>query len=237
MNQQTPRDGVIRTSGRAEKELVPTVVYITVQIAIVKRTAYEADQELARQIKPVLDLLNNTTKVWRDTPSMRAITVYEQGQPPKITGYEASRTVRVSTERIYDVGKLLASVVRLGGTTENDVPRANISVTINDVSFEVHEEESRAARISVLAEATRNALDKARAMALVLAQDDEESLQELDIVEVNESGSTRSYPVYERSFMAADTPAMASRVESAPVSPGVLKIEASVDLITRMREQ
>lgn len=138
--------------------------------------------------------------------------VYEQGKPPRITGYEATNSVTVTKKAIADAGRLLQAAIAAG---------VNQSSGLN---FEVSDP-SRGRD-----QGLRAAFDDARAKATLLAQAAGRSLgRAMSIVE----GAAPAPPP--RPLGVQAMAARAEAVSVVPVESGSRELTYTVSVIFEMR--
>jgi uncharacterized protein YggE len=136
--------------------------------------------------------------------------VYKENQPPTITGYEARNSVTVTMGELQRVGAVIDAAALAGANN------------VDSVSFTLRQD--RPAQDQALAEATREAIGKAQAIAQALGG------RVVRIVEVQEEG-LRPRPITENTY-ARD--AMVSQAASTPIEVGTLDITSRVQLIAEI---
>ncbi len=148
------RRGVIAV-GLAETDVAPDRAVVRLTVRTTAKTAGEATRLAADRSAQVLDALRGKLgpgdRAETAGTSVQPVHVYEQGKPPRITGYTASHDLRAVTARIQEVGALLDAV-----TTAAEV-------SIDSVHFELGD--PTRAQANALRLAAENARLRARAMA------------------------------------------------------------------------
>lgn len=148
------RSGVIAI-GQAEIEVPPDRAAVRLTVRTNARSAGEATRLAAERSAQVLEALRaklgQGDRAETSGASVQPVHVYEQGKPPRISGYAASHELRAVTARIQDVGALLDAVT------------AAADVSIESVQFELAD--PARAQANALRLAAENARVRARAMA------------------------------------------------------------------------
>ena len=222
------KDDLITTNGRAEREMTPTqatlVVRVVARVSGTKtHTASDADAKLNARLPAVVAALQRAqATVLREERSIGPTMLDVPGREPVVTGYEARASYAVRTKQLGGVAALIDTLIEAGATE------------VGDVVFGVEPSALEAERILALGEATKNALAKASAIANALFSNPKRGPPEIMLVHITE-GSHRYFAAYESSAMRSAPSAMAAVSESVPMSPGTLRIEASVELVTRLK--
>lgn len=199
-------DSIVRTQ--------PDTAILTVSVVTQGRLALDAQQENADRSEAVVRALKGAggtgAEVKTSGYSLQPIRVYKEGQPPTITGYEARNSVTVTISDLTKVGAVIDATAQAGA---NDV--AGISFTLR---------KDRPARDQALAEATREAISKARVIATALGG------RVVRIVEVQEEGVNRPQPIYEGRMQTMKVMDAAP----TPIEVGTLEIASRVQLIAEI---
>jgi len=200
----------VLVTGDSIVQVQPDTASLTVSVVSQARRALEAQQDNANKSDAVVRTLKSAAGAGAEVKtsgySLQPIRVYKEGQPPTITGYEARNSVTVILSDLSKVGPLIDATGQAGA---NDV---------NGISFTLRKD--RPARDQALAEATREAVSKARVIAQALGG------RIVRIVEVQEEGVDRPRPVYQAEFGDTRTTATAT-----PIEVGMLDITSRVQLI------
>jgi uncharacterized protein YggE len=209
---QTDSRGLTRVlvTGDSIIQAQPDTAILNISVVSQARRALEAQQDNATKSDAVVRALKGAAGAGAEIKtsgySLQPIRVYKEGQPPTITGYEARNSVTVVLADLQKVGPVIDAA---GGAGANDV--GGISFTLR---------KDRPARDQALAEATREAVSKARVIAEALGG------RIVRIVEVQEEGVTRPRPVYEDQMQMRTMAATAT-----PIEIGTLDITSRVQLI------
>jgi hypothetical protein len=137
--------------------------------------------------------------------------VYQEGEAPRISGYQAQNMVTVKVRNLDNLGRVIDASVGAGGTN------------VNGVSFGLQEPEPR------LDEARREAMQRARARADLYAQAAGMSVHR--IMAITE-GYAQTPPI--PMPMMARMEAMDAQA-STPISPGEIRTTATVTVVFELR--
>jgi uncharacterized protein YggE len=213
---QSESKGLTRVlvTGDSIVQAQPDTAILTVSVVSQAKRALEAQQDNAAKSDAVVKALKSAAGAGAEVKtsgySLQPIRVYKEGQPPTITGYEARNSVTVILSDLKKVGPVIDATAQAGA---NDV--SGISFTLR---------KDRPARDQALAEATGEAVSKARVIAQALGG------RLVRVVEVQEEGVERPRPVYLAEFGVART-AMAT---NTPIEVGSLDITSRVQLIAEV---
>jgi uncharacterized protein YggE len=202
----------IRTSGEAVVTAKPDRAQIDIGVVTQAATSQAAAEQNAKQIENTLSSLRGQLGAGADikTIGYTLQPVYRyprEGGEPTITGYTATNTVRVTTDDLNAVGKVLDAAT---GTGANRIQ--NLRFTLKD---------KRAAQTQALREAAIEARGKAEALASELA------LKIVRVLSVVESG-----PVV---IPVRDLPFARAEAATTQIEPGTIEIRASVVLTVEAR--
>ena len=197
----------VLVTGDSIVQAQPDTAILTVSVVSQSKGALETQQDNANRSDAVVRTLKNAAGAGAEVKtsgySLQPIRIYKEGQPPTITGYEARNSVMVILSDLTKVGPLIDATTQAGA---NDV--SGISFTLR---------KDRPARDQALAEATREAISKARVIAQALGG------RLVRILEVQEEGIERPRPIYQTDLRVT---AMAT-----PIEVGTLDITSRVQLI------
>ena len=142
--------------------------------------------------------------------SLQPMRVYKEGQPPTITGYEARNSVTVTTGELNKVGSIIDASAQAG------------SNEVSGIAFTLRQD--RQAKDQALSEATREAMSKARVIALAL------NGRVVRIVEVQEEGFQQRppQPLQAEAFMVKRDSV------ATPIEIGSMDITSRVQLIAEV---
>jgi len=205
----TNRVSVLNVGGQGQVSVGPDRATIRFGVAEVAQTAALAQQSVNRIMN---DILQEMEQLGFDdhqiqTERVQLYPIQEMGErnrKPRITGYRAANSVRVTLDNVDRVGEVLDGATRVGGNE------------IQGIDFSLRDDSQ--ARAQALRLAVREARDKATVMAGELG------VQLLGVLEVTESAG-RAMPVQVR---AARMQTEAS--DSTPVAAGQITVIASVNI-------
>ena len=218
---QTPTpfpEGLLTVGGNAEAKADPDVATIRLGVETQAATAKDAQAGAStlanRLIEAALKVVPDRKAYQTSDLSLEPVYIQPNfpGNPgaasaPKLVGYRSRNVLTVRVDDVSKVGPLVDAVTGAGATN------------VDSISFGL--KDARAARRQALADAVRDARDKAEAMAGGLG------MRLGDVYSVDEGG----LPVV-RPFEA---PAMAmSRMASTPVMVGEVSLSASVTVRFRL---
>ena len=209
--QSPASDGtLLSVSAQAEATRVPDVATISAGVVTQAADANAAMQANAKQMDGVMRALREAGIAERDiqtsginlNPQYR----YAEDQPPAITGYQASNTVRIKVRDIGKLGGVLDALVASGANQ------------VNGPSFEIDKPEA------AYDEARRAALAKAQARAKMYA--DALGVRVRRIVSIDEGGGFQ--PPMPMPMMARAEKGVAY---DTAVSPGETTLSANLSVV------
>ncbi len=204
----------VAVTGEASVQAQPDTVVVTLSVVTQNASASEAQAENASRTEAVLRAVRaaaGVKEVKTSGYSLQPQYVYKEGAPPSITSYIARNSVNVTLGDVKQTGAVIDAGSRAG---TNSVEGLSFLLT-NDAQ----------PRQRALAEATREALSKARTVATTLGG------SVVRVVEVQEAGAFRPpVPVYAAEFGRSAGTAQAA----TPVEPGSLEIRVQVQLVAEV---
>lgn len=211
-----PRIPSITVNGEATISAEPDQAQIDIGVVTQARSAPEASKENAERLSRVLaevkKLLGKSDEVKTSGYSLTPNYRYPQGGKPEIVGYTASNSVRIKTNNLDLVGKLIDSSMQAGANN------------VNRLVFTLKDEQG--AQLEALRQASAKAKVKAEAIAASLG------LKIVKIASITE-GERTVQPIYRQ--------AMAARAEVAqaptPVEPGTVDVRSTVTLTAEVSEK
>ena len=213
-----PSRGLMRVvvSGDAVVQAEPDTAVLTLAVVTQNASASEAQAENASRTEAVVRAVRAAAgagaEVRTSGYSLQPQFVYKEGAPPSITSYVARNAVNVTTGELGRVGRVIDAASGAGANS------------VEGLAFTLRRDEQ--ARRRALADATREAADKARLIADTLGG------RVVHIVEVQESGTVRPVPVFNAEFGRSAGVAQAS--VTTPVEAGLLEIRAGVQLVAEV---
>lgn len=203
-------------SGDAVVEAQPDTAILTLAVVTQNASASEAQAENASKseavVRAVRAAAGTGAEVKTSGYSLQPQFVYKEGAPPTITGYVARNAVTVTMGELSRVGRVIDAASAAGANS------------VDGLAFTLRRDEP--AQRQALGDATREAVSKARLIAETLGG------RFVRIVEVQESGTVRPVPVYERD---AGQFAIAKQSSTpTPIESGSLEIRAQVQLVAEI---
>lgn len=211
----TPTRGTkVSVVGDAVVQVQPDTAILTISVVTQARRALDAQQDNATKSDAVVQALKTAAGTGAEVKtsgySVQPMRVYKEGQPPTITGYEARNSVTVTLSDLKKLGNVI------------DVASQSGANDISGISFTLKQD--RAAREQALADATREAMNKAQTIARALGG------RVVRVVEVQEEGFQRPpVPVYQAEAFMAKRDSVAT-----PIEVGSLDITSRVQLIAEV---
>ena len=212
-----PPPETITVSGTGHATLTPDRFTFTAGVQTMAPTVEEAVNENNAKMSAVIAALKKAgatdQEVRTSNFSIYPQQVYEQGQPPRVTGYQANNTVNVTKKDIAAASKLL-QVALNGGVNET-----------SGLNFEVSDP-SRGRDQGLKA-----AFDDARAKAALLAQAAGRSLGRG--MTINELGESQPPPP--RPMQMGVMAAKADSISAPPVESGSRELTYTINVVFEMR--
>jgi uncharacterized protein YggE len=205
-------------SGDATVQAQPDTAVLTVAVVTQNSSASEAQAENASKTDAVVRAVKSSAGAGAEVKtsgySLQPQYAYKEGAPPSITSYIARNAVTVTMGELNRVGSCIDTASRAGANS------------IDGLAFTLRRDEQ--ARHQALADATREAVSKARVIAETLGG------RVVRIIEVQESGTVRPVPIYEREAGTAGRVALTAQSAPTPVESGSLEIRAQVQLVAEI---
>jgi uncharacterized protein YggE len=211
------REGTrVTVTGDALVRSRPDTAIVTVAVVTQNASASEAQAENASKtdavVRAVKTAAGATAEVQTTGYSLQPQYAYREGSAPQITSYIARNGVTVTLGDLERVGAVIDAATRAGANN------------VDGLVFTLRRDEP--ARRQALADATREAMDKARTIAEALGG------RVARVIAVEEGGTVRP-PVplqYDRAAFKT-----AEAVASTPIEPGQLDINAQVQVTVEVR--
>jgi uncharacterized protein YggE len=198
----------VRASGEATVSARPDRAEISIGVMTQALSAQAASSQNATQTSEVLEAVKRALGASGETKtsgySISPQYQYENGHPPKITGYQASNTVLVTVNDLLLVGKVIDAAASSGANNIN-----GISFTLRDDS---------AVKAEALAQAASKANSAAEAIAKAL------SLHVLRVLHAETTEAPGIRPVNRNVAVMA----LAKAQPETPIEAGNLDVHASV---------
>lgn len=193
----------------------PDMATINLGVTTEGQTAQAALAENARRMTALTQALRRAGVAERDIQTSN-VSVYPQqqyveGQPPRITGYQANNSVTAKVRRIDTTGRVIDAAVAAGGNT------------VNGVSFSYQDPNAQ------LNAARRDAIAQARARAELYASGF--NMRVHRVVAISEGGGFRPpFLPY-----ALEQRAAADGAQSTPIAPGEIETRVSINVTYELR--
>ena len=201
----------VTVTGEAVVESQPDTAVVQIAVVTQNASASEAQAENASRTEAVVRAVRAAAGAGAEVKTsgynLQPQYAYKEGAPPTITSYIARNAVTLTTGELTRVGPAIDAAARAGANS------------IDSLAFRLRRDEGP--RDRALADATRDALRKARAVAGALGG------RVSRVVELQEAGTVRPpVPVpYQREMRVAMDAAA-----QTPVEPGTLEVRAQVQL-------
>ena len=219
----------VMVTGEADSKAPPDTAVIVVSVVTQNKRALEAQQQNARKseavIRAVKEAAGANHEVQTSDYSLQPQRDY-YGSMPRIVGYEARNSVTVKTGVLDNVGAVVDAATQAGANS------------IERVSFILRE--SNEARAQTLADASKQAMSKAQAMAQALGG------RIVRVLEEREGGFTNQpTTIYEaeeearfRAYSSAGLSASSAKMSSrTPLEAGSLNVRSQVQLVVEIEAQ
>lgn len=207
---------VINVEGESEITVDPDQAEVWAGISIVKDSAEEAQNEANKVINAIVDGLRYKGISEEDIETER-LSLYEERRweygKSEIIGWRATQTLKIKTTDLNKVGTIV------------DVAVDNGANQINNINFGLTEERQRGYEQEALAEATKNAKEKAEVIASSLGA----KLGKIKSV----SESRYYYRPY--AYAMAETVGAKAVEEAAQVLPGDVTVTGHVNLVYEVK--
>lgn len=216
--QQTPGK-TINTNGQASMSVEPDLAVVYVAIETLDESAEVSKDENSRITDAVYAELYKIG-IDRENIETENFNIYEEfdwsNNQRESKGFRTSHTLKIKTEQFDDVGEIIDAVID-GGATR-----------INYINFELSDELESEYKKQVLAEASKDAREKAEAIAEGLGA----TLG--DLVSISDSSYYyQPYPLF-RAEAGFDEVAVKEAV-STQISPKELEISANVQVVYKIK--
>lgn len=205
---------VLSVSAEGKATARPDMATVMLGVTTEGQTAQAAFQANAQRMNALIQALRRAGVAERDIQtsniSINPQYVYEERQPPRLTGYQATNTVNAKVRNLDRLGATLDAAVNAGGNT------------LNGVSFSHQQPDAQldAARTDAMREARRRAELYARAAGLSVGR----------IISISESGGIQPpVPMPYARMQAADA------VMNTPTMPGEIDTLINLSVVFELR--
>jgi hypothetical protein len=197
-------------------KVVPDIVKVKIEISTEKPSSEEAVNTNSIDTQNVITAVKTTgendLKIETSGYSLQPLYNYVTNKPPQIYAYNATTTLQVTTKKLEKIGSIISTAVEAGASD------------ISSISYDLSDEVKKNAKNEALADAVKDANNKADAIAKAMAADI------IDIYSVNETGLSYPSPVIYESMKRAQA---ASEANAAPpvILPQELEVRAEISVI------
>jgi len=200
---------LLSVSAQAEARRAPDIATVSAGVVTQAADGNTAMRQNAEQMARVLAAVKAAGVADRDVQTsginLNPQYRYEENQPPRITGYQASNNVTVKLRDVAKMGKVLDALVASGANQ------------INGPSFGIDDPEP------LYDQARIEALERARARAATYAK--ALDLRVRRIVSISEGGAAMPVPMPRMAMAKAEA------YDSTPVAAGESSVSVSLDVV------
>ena len=200
---------LLSVSSRAEARKAPDIATFSAGVVTQAADGNAALRQNAEQMNRVLAAIKAARVGDKDVQtsgiSLNPQYRYEENQPPRITGYQASNTVNVKLREVAKMGKVLDALVASGANQ------------VNGPSFGIDDPEPLydRARLDALKAARARAETYAGALGVRVRR----------IVSISEGGAAMPSPMPRMAMMKAEA------YDSTPVAAGESSVSVNLDVV------
>ena len=200
---------LLSVSSRAEARKAPDIATFSAGVVTQAADGNAALRQNAEQMNRVLAAIKAAGVADKDVQtsgiSLNPQYRYEENQPPRITGYQASNTVNVKLREVAKMGKVLDALVASGANQ------------VNGPSFGIDDPEPLydRARLDALKAARARAETYAGALGVRVRR----------IVSISEGGAAMPSPMPRMAMMKAEA------YDSTPVAAGESSVSVNLDMV------
>ena len=200
---------LLSVSSQAEARRAPDIATVSAGVVTQAADGNTAMRQNAEQMSRVLAAVKAAGVAAKDVQtsgiSLNPQYRYEENQPPRITGYQASNTVNVKLREVAKMGKVLDALVASGANQ------------VNGPSFGIDDPEPLydRARLDALKAARARAETYAGALGVRVRR----------IVSISEGGAAMPSPMPRMAMMKAEA------YDSTPVAAGESSVSVNLDVV------
>lgn len=205
----------VNTNGQAILEVQPDQAVVYVSIETLKDTAQVSKDNNNQIVEDIYSALY-ALGIERESVETSNFNIYEEfdwteeGRVSK--GFKTVHTLKITTEEFDDIGEIVDAAIEVGQD----------SVRISRINFDLSDEKQKEYKKQALAEASKDAKEKAEAIAEGLGT------QLGDLVSISDATyDYRPYPLYDVAMAEAKT---LEETVSTQISPQKLEIRADVQV-------
>ncbi len=199
---------ILIVRGTGVVETFPDQAKINLQVETEASTAKEAVTTNAEKMTNVINKLKSIgiPKEKIETTYFSIYPVYSESPPYTAIGYKVNNRVMVTTNKTYEIGKIIDAAVEAGANK------------VNGVYFTLSDQKMKEIEKIAIKKAVENAETKAEAIA------ESAQIKLTKIINIAETGIYKPAPVNLYEIAKAETGA------STPISPGQIKVTATIQI-------
>jgi uncharacterized protein YggE len=214
--QKTSRTTKVTVAGEATSRVEPDTATLTISVVTQSGQALTAQQENARKSKAVSDAVKATAasaEIKTSDYTLQPQYDYRDNKLPRIIGYNARNSVIVTMTDLQGVGAVIDAASQAGANSVD-----GIAFTLKQTS---------PARGLALADATRQAMNKANSIAQALGGHVARVVEESEASTVRDDGNVNA--IYDSQGFNSMT-----KMRPTPIVSGPLSIKSNVQLIVEI---
>ena len=211
----------ISVTGDGSIKVLPDEGFIDIAVAIEKQTTQEAVDENSKISLKVTQAIETTgaenLKIQTTSYDLSPMYDYSQeNKPPKIYAYRATTVIEARTTDLKKIGEIIAKSTEAGASS------------ISSIGFDLTKETKSLSKNSALAEATKDAQGKAKAIA------DSMGLTIDKVLYISEGSTAFQGPI----MASAETKMAADQQVAAPVIfPQEMEVTSTVNIVYYFSKQ
>ncbi len=207
----------ISVTGSGTVKVIPDEVFIDISVVTEKSSTKSAVDENSRVSEEIISAIEalNAENLTIETTGFNLNPLYDYSQknkPPRIYAYQVVSTLKVTTTDLEIIGEIIATATESGA---ND---------ISSIGFDFTDESKKTAVNDALAEASKDADNKAHAIAnsagLVISR----------ILYISESGTSYPGPLYSISKLDEGIEAL-DGITTPTILPQEIEITANINIV------
>jgi uncharacterized protein YggE len=209
----------ISVTGEGSIKVLPDEGFIAVAVTVEKLTTQEAVDENSKISLKVTQAIEKTgaenLKIQTTSYDLSPMYDYSQeNQPPKIYAYRTTTVIEARTTDLKKIGEIIAKATEAGASS------------ISSIGFDLTKETKSISKNSALAEATKDAQGKAKAIA------DSMSLTIDKVLYISEGSTAFQGPI-----MASAASKTADQVMAPVIFPQEMEITSTVNVVYYFSKQ
>jgi uncharacterized protein YggE len=210
----------ISVTGEGSIKVLPDEGFIDIAVTVEKLTTQEAVDENSKISLKVTQAIETTNaenlKIQTTSYDLSPMYDYSQeNQPPKIYAYRTTTVIEARTTDLKKIGEIIAKSTEAGASS------------ISSIGFDLTKETKSLSKNSALAEATKDAQGKAKAIA------DSMGLTIDKVLYISEGSTAFQGPI----MASAETKMAADQVMAPVIFPQEMEITSSVNVVYYFSKQ